>query len=154
MQHVQMDRYVIDISDERYEEYRCTSANDHDLTTKLMSFAIIDYQCIQQVVGQAGLEIPQTMRMLEAHGGSDQRRYLFTDMNSNKRIWTPVQEWIEQHDGQHDVVYVCVCNPAGYTLPAAKSILVYPATKLIGTDIFYQANGLGNNILNITPATI
>ena len=65
MQLVRMDRYDIDIADEIYAEYRKTSSNDNDLSTKLRSFAIIDFQSIQGVVDQAGLRIPQSIGCLK-----------------------------------------------------------------------------------------
>ena len=151
MQLIQMYRYDIDIADEIYAGYRKRSSDDDDLLTKLRSFAIIDFQSVQRAVDQAGLRTPQSMRMLEAHGGSDKNRYLFTDMIDGKRIWTPVEEWIDKHDGHYDVMYVCVCNPCQYVLNPRKSIVVYPAAKLSGREVFLQAEGNGNNILNITP---
>jgi len=149
MKHTLMDRYVIDTANEIYEEYKKTTPNEHDLLMKLRSFAIIDYHSVQRTADRSGLKIPQTMRMLEAHGSSDEEKYSFTDLIDGKRIWTPVQEWIDQHDGKYDALYICVCNPANYQLPPAKSLLIYPATSMMGTEIFDEAQGNGHKMLNI-----
>ena len=146
-----MDRYCVDISSEIFEEYIKKSPDEQSLISKLRSFAIIDFQSVQRVVEQKGLVIPQSMRMLEAHGGSDKTRYLFTEIINGDRKWTPVQEWITKHEGNYDALYLAVCNPAGYKLNSGKSIIVYPSSEVIGKEVFLQAEGNGNSLLKVLP---
>lgn len=150
MHSIQMDRFDVDLSSERFEDYKKTSRDLLDLENKLRSFALIDFQLVQQFSDMHGFGIPQSMRMLEAHGGSDNNRYLYTDVIDNNRVWNSVIDWIDRHNGKYDALYICVCNPGGYIITPKDSTLIYPSTKIVGAHLFTEITGNGKQLLNIT----
>ena len=151
MKNLAMDKFVISYSNECYERYREQGQSDFELELGLRRISWNDYRSILRIVHQAGLGMPQTMRMLEAHGDSSQSSYVYTDLVEGRRIVVPVEEWIGLHEGGSDVLYVCVCNPGKYVISPRKSILVYPNSEVQGLELYLEAENKGHNILNVVP---
>jgi len=81
---------------------------------------------------------PLTSRTLVAHGGQIKGEYMFADSDDNNRgrtVWTPVEDWINQHDGLYDALYIACCNPGNVMLKPRKSFIVYPSGDSTSDDI-------------------
>jgi hypothetical protein len=65
--------------------------------------------------------------MLNAHGGNHEKGgWVYCDFELGNEKSYRVLDWIREHDGKYDVLFVNSCNPGRVVLPSAKSLIVYP----------------------------
>lgn len=66
--------------------------------------------------------------ILYAHGGATKEStdWVFKD-GSNR---TPVQEWIDQNDGEYPAILLAVCNPQKREIVSKYSAVIHPRTNL------------------------
>ena len=142
-----------DLSDELVEKYAKDVESFPNLSRKLEVFAELDGNYLRDFLQKNRGMILPTIRMLESHGNSSPKSgYLYTDLVNDQLIWHPVNEWLDQHDGKYDVLYVSVCNPGEIDLEPRISTLVYPLGLYKGEDLgLYSLGELAEINLKILP---
>ncbi len=78
--------------------------------------------------------------------------FVFNEVNADgtdavKRV----QDWIDEHDGRYDALFVQACNPAGVEVNTKKSFLVYPVAINDSQEILLASMGMGHKILEVKP---
>jgi|SRR3989344_1231861 len=103
-----------------------------------------------------GLPRVNSVRMLMAHGDSwkdTQSDFVYHEVNEDgsdsiKRV----QDWVNEHDGEYEALFVQACNPAGVDIHAQRSFLIYPQNVNNSQEIMFASMGIGNRILTVkTP---
>ncbi len=107
-------------------------------------------------IERSGFPRPRSMRMLLAHGdswdNSDKGVFVYYEVNANgTETVKRVQDWIDEHDGRYDALFVQACNPAGIEVNTRRSILVYPIAVNNSQEIMWASMGIENRILEIKP---
>ena len=92
-----------------------------------------------------GLSINNSIRMLNAHGAvHPEAGWVYCDMQPGNEQSYLVNDWIKQHEGNYDVLFVHSCNPGKFSLPRAKSTIVYPRdtfdSNAMGRGLMYGKN--------------
>jgi len=131
-----------DISEELIEKYKKGEISPFSSWgQKLERFAELDGQYVRMALQRLGFGYPATIRMLESHGVEQAREYVYTDLRDGELRPLRVEDWIEEHDGQYECLYVSVCNVSNHKLSARRSILVYPQGVWSGVNLVNFAQG-------------
>jgi hypothetical protein len=130
-------RFTVDISEELVKKYGEEIHPFPSLSRKLEEFAKLDSIYLRAFLNDKGYNANLlTIRMLEAHGYSDQENgFQFADLENDKLIWQPVDEWIDEHEGDYDALYISCCNEGEIELSPRKSMLIYPLSKHSGSNL-------------------
>jgi len=107
-------------------------------------------------IERSGFSKPRSARMLLAHGdswsdtkGTD---FIYHEVNvDGTEAVKRVQDWIDEHDGRYESLFVQACNPAGVEVNTRRSFLVYPVAVNNVREILWASIGIGNKILEVKP---
>src|SRR3989344_2182617 len=73
-----------------------------------------------------GFDMVKSVRMLNAHGNSDNGVFEYTHYPKGDLEWGLVSDWIKKHDGKYDALVVLSCNTGEIQMESRASILMYP----------------------------
>lgn len=148
-----LHRITVDISKELIKDYRQDLTGFRSLAHKLEEFSKLDATYLRNFLIRRNHQIQYgTIRMLEAHGNSTiENKFMYADLENEKLIWHPVNDWLDQYDGKYDILYLSVCNEQRIELPQRKSTIIYPLGRHNGESLIKEANG--ESISNLTIIT-
>ena len=128
MKTINSSYFTLDISEQRVREDHAKDLSGFvSLDDRLQKFADFYGNLVRNFLAMKGYIGSQTIRLLEAHGYSDNNvGFQYVDLVGNRFVWNPVGRWLEQHDGQYDILVLAICNYGRVSLlPRRKSLLVY-----------------------------
>jgi hypothetical protein len=107
-------------------------------------------------VERSGFPKPRSVRMLLAHGNSwndtEGTDFIYHEVNADgTEAVKRVQNWVDEHDGKYNALFVQACNPAGVEISTRRSFLVYPVAVNNSQEILWASMGIGNKILEVKP---
>lgn len=76
-----------------------------------------------------GFKRPESVRILDAHGdsGYNPKFYEYEDFNADGSSFNKsVVDWVNAYDGQCDALFIKPCNPAGISVSAKWSFIIFP----------------------------
>lgn len=132
---------TVDLSEEKIRDYAKDIVPYSSLARKLEKFAELDAVYIRAFLNERGhTDTAFTIRMLEAHGYSDPKKgFQYADLQDEELVWRPVNEWLDVHEGQYDVLYVSCCNEGRIILRPRRSIVIYPLGVYAGANLIREA---------------
>ena len=80
---------------------------------------------VQRFIESKGYQTPENKRMLKAHGDSEDGTWKYFEKQGDQEIWTPVNDWVRNYDGFHDLLVISSCNSGKVKITTKKSFLVY-----------------------------
>lgn len=83
---------------------------------------------IQNLFARLKYPEPETIRILDAHGYTDDKGYSYSEKQDHEQELKPVKEWVNVHDGNYDVLFAFCCKRKrnGFSIEPEKSFLVWP----------------------------
>ncbi len=134
---------IIDITEDRRKEYKKEFTDflkdkdvDERIKTPFFLEGSVNYyinlRCsllalgIESMLSENGHKNINSFRMLKSHGFSDKKEWNYSEKKGDSKIWTPVQRWIDKHDGKYDSLIISVCNRGRIKPRVRKSVIVYP----------------------------
>jgi hypothetical protein len=107
-------------------------------------------------VERNGFPKPRSVRMLLAHGASwndtEGTDFIYHEVNADgTEAVKRVQDWVDEHDGKYNALFVQACNPAGVEINTRRSFLVCPVAINNSQEILWASMGIGNKILEVKP---
>ncbi|HLD40536.1 MAG TPA: hypothetical protein VJB13_05360 [Candidatus Nanoarchaeia archaeon] len=95
---------------------------------------------------------PKSTRFLMAQGDSFNGKYVYVEKAGKKVYVTPVNSWIDKHQGNYEALFVFVGNPGRYRLNAREySLIIYPSDVQGEIDLAFAVTSLGLDMLQIIP---
>ena len=144
---------VVDISNEFLKSYRSTLEEGETLDGKLRGFADIDLGAVRRLMLRENYPEPRSIRMLDSHCGSKGRTFVYFD--EGPKDPKLIQTWLDEHDGNYNVLYVAGCNPGKVKLQPRKSFLIYSLGENRGVEILFASIGRGmGNLVIASPTNI
>lgn len=145
---------TVDMSADLYRDYKSKistteSDNLESFDSRLRSVMGFNFEKIALYLLSKGFLSPQNPRMLHAHGRNINSKYTYVEKPEGKRIYTPVNKWLDKYDGKHDTLIVFSCNPNRIKLKSRNSLLVYPIGD-IDQSQFSNLSRL-DSILRVVP---
>ena len=136
-----------DFKEECIEKYRdgickVPESQLEDTTVRILAFAIkdgIDF------IAMEGFPRPKNIRVLRAHGDSENGTFFYDDCIENNGEYPKVQDWVNLHDGVYDALLVYACNPEPAKLQSQHSFLVYPVRNTNTEDLNHAVHLLEDN---------
>lgn len=95
---------------------------------------------------------PQSARFLLAQGDTFNEKYVYMEKAGKRVYMTPVNSWIDTHQGKYEGLFVLASNPGRHRLKARESsLIVYPSDVQGEIDFAFAATTLGSGMLQIVP---
>ncbi len=143
--HTLNTRYgiTVDISEELIKDYQQDLHGFHSLAHKLDIFAELDATYLRNFLIYRNYQnIYGSIRMLEAHANSKTKHgFMYADLEHEQLIWNPLTDWLNQHDGKYDILYIACYNEGKIELPKRTSTLIYPIGIYNGEALIREAAG-------------
>jgi hypothetical protein len=80
---------------------------------------------VERFIESRGYKTPENKRMLKAHGDSEDGTWKYFEKQGDQEIFTPVNDWIRNYDGFHDLLVISSCNAGKVKVKARNSFVVY-----------------------------
>lgn len=95
---------------------------------------------INKFLIKMGFDSTSSIRLLRAHGNSDNGIFQFVHYPSGKRKSEKVSDWISCYDGKYDALVVLSCNTMGVDLSSHRSLLMYPRGLVSDFDCIHASS--------------
>ena len=148
---------TVDISADLREDYRRIISKfiyttDIDLLDeKIILMTENDLKTVIQLMRRNNYSRPRDIRMLFAHGNSFDGKLMFVEILNKQKIWTPVDQWLDEHDGKYDALYVTPCDPDSVKIKPRKSFVVYPLSLNNFKSNFLSGHSYDSTSLTVVP---
>jgi hypothetical protein len=88
------------------------------------------------------LKKANSIAILDAHGHLVRKKWKYKEAGLLWNRKRSVQEWVDEHEGKFDVLFLRCCNPGHITLKSEKSALIWASDMLTTEDIMSKSDSL------------
>jgi len=136
---------------DRYKEVRARS-DTVSLDTRIVSMLDKNLAFAAEYVAKNEFPAPKSARFLMAQGDTFNEKYVYIEKAGKKVYVTPINSWIDKHQGKYEGLFVLASNPGRHRLKARESsLIVYPSDVQGEIDFAFAATSLGSVMLKIVP---